>query len=380
MRRRVLFVGRTRYRLPLDESLRKRFDAFSEQFEWRQIGTAAAGTTDADERFRLAPVFPVGKLDGPLFYAMLPLRVARELRRFEPDVVVVQGAHETALVLVARALARVPTKVVLDVHGDWRTATRLYGSPLRKALNPLADALARVGLRHADGVRTVSAYTTDLVRRAGAEPDAVFPAFMDLEPFLDAPPRPLPDVPTALFVGVLERYKAIDVLAAAWPAVTAAVPEARLEIVGRGTLAGTVRRLAGADPQRVRWTPALDTRGVAAALDGATLLVLPSRSEGMGRVIVEAFARGRCVIGSRVGGIPDLVEDGVSGLLVEPGEAEALAAALVRVLGDRALAERLGAGARDALEPWLATPEEVATRFRALVERVRLGDRPRSAA
>ncbi len=370
MKPRVLFVARTRYRLPLDQTLRRRFDALSAELEWRQLATAAGPGVD-DERFALAPVFPVRRLDGLAFYAALPARVARELRRFRPEAVVVQGAHETALVLLARRLARVPTKVILDVHGDWRTATRLYGSPARKTLSPLADALSRLALRRADGVRTVSAYTTGLVREAGVEPDAVFPAYMDLEPFLESPPEPLPTTPTVLFVGVLERYKAVDVLAAAWPTVVAAVPEARLEIVGSGTLTRVVERLVAFDPERVRWTPTLDTRGVAAALDAVTLLVLPSRSEGMGRVIVEAFARGRCVVGSRVGGIPDLVEDGVSGLLVEPGRPEPLAAALVSVLRDRALAERLAAGAERSLLSWLATPEELATRLRQLVDRVR---------
>jgi glycosyltransferase involved in cell wall biosynthesis len=366
----VLFVARTRYRLPLDESLRRRFDALSAELEWRQLATSANGRAYADDRFTLAPAFPLRRLDGLAFYAALPLRVARELRRTRPDAVVVQGAQEAALVLLARALTRASAKVIFDVHGDWRTATRLYGSPSRRALSPAADALSRLALRHADGVRTVSGYTTGLVRDAGLEPDAVFPAYMDLEAFLAAPRRPPPETPTVLFVGVLERYKAFDVLASAWPEVAAAVPGARLEIVGRGTLDDVARQLVESDPDHVRWTKALETAGVAAALDGATLLVLPSRSEGMGRVIVEAFARGRCVVGSRVGGIPDLVTDEVSGLLVEPGRPEPLAGALVRVLGDRGLAERLGEGARASLQPWLATPQEFAARFRALVDRV----------
>ena len=85
-------------------------------------------------------------------------------------------------------------------------------------------------------------------------------------------------------------------------------------------------------PAQTRWTESLSTPEVARALDEATVLVLPSRSEGLGRVVVEAFCRGRGVVGSRVGGIPDLVEDGVTGLLVAPGDAHALADALVRVL------------------------------------------------
>ena len=98
--------------------------------------------------------------------------------------------------------------------------------------------------------------------------------------------------------------------------------------------------------------------------------MLPSRSEGLGRVVVEAFCRGRGVVASRVGGIPDIVDDGRTGLLVPPGDADALADALVRALSDRTLAERLGAAAHDAVKPWLATPEEYARRLRELVDEV----------
>ena len=115
---------------------------------------------------------------------------------------------------------------------------------------------------------------------------------------------------------------------------------------------------------------------VAQALDAATVLVLPSRSEGLGRVVIEAFCRGRGVVGTRVGGIPDLVEE-ADGPSRRPRGAPALAAALVRVLSDRALAERLGTAARRAVEPWLATPEEYARRIRALVDEVTRSVAPR---
>ena len=104
--------------------------------------------------------------------------------------------------------------------------------------------------------------------------------------------------------------------------------------------------------------------------DGSWTLVLPSRSEGLGRVVIEAFCRGRAVVATGVGGIRDLVEDGVNGLLVPPGDTDALADALVRLLSDRPLAERLAEGARASAEPWLQTPEEYADRVRRLVERV----------
>jgi glycosyltransferase involved in cell wall biosynthesis len=367
VRPRVLLVGRTRYRLPLNETLRRKFDALHAVLDVRVLGSAPPGSPAGDETFRLVRPIRPRLLDGLAFHLSLPFRAARELRRFRPDVVVVQGAHEAAAVLLGRALARSRARVVLDVHGDWRTATRLYGSPARKLLNPVADRLAAIAMRRADAVRTVSDYTTGLVRGAGVEPAAVFPAFMDLEPFLDRPPEPLPDRPTALFIGVLELYKNVDGLLEAWRLAAPRVPEAELRIVGSGVRAGLVARLVADLPGQASWEESLTTEEVARALDGATVLVLPSRSEGMGRVIVEALCRGRPVVASRVGGIRDLIREGENGVLVGAGDTAALADALVRVLADREWAERLAAASRPSVEDWLATPEEYAERLRGLV-------------
>ncbi len=370
MKRRLLLVGRNRYALPLSPSLAQKFDALSRELDVHVLGTSAGGDRDGDPRFRLVrPVRP-RVLDGISFYAFLPVRVARELRRLRPDAVLAQGGQETALALLGRTLARVPTRVVADVHGDPAAPTRLYGSPLRRALAPLADALARRGLRRADGVRTISDYTSGVVRGLGAEPTATFAAFMDLEPFTATPPAALPARPVALFVGVLERYKAVDVLADAWRLAAPKVPDASLHVVGRGPLRGVVEELVADLPDQTRWTESLPTPDVARALDEATALVLPSRSEGLGRVVVEAYCRGRAVVASRVGGIPDIVSDGETGVLVPPEDAEELADALVRVLSDTDLAARLGSAAHGAVEPWLATPEEYARELRGLVEKV----------
>jgi glycosyltransferase involved in cell wall biosynthesis len=85
-------------------------------------------------------------------------------------------------------------------------------------------------------------------------------------------------------------------------------------------------------------------------------------------VLVEAFCRARGIVGTRAGSIPDLVDDGVNGLLVQPDDPQALADAIVRVLTEPGLAERLGQAARERVEPWLQTPQEYARRVRGLVE------------
>src|SRR5207237_1210261 len=176
--------------------------------------------------------------------------------------------------------------------------------------------------------------------------------------------------PSALFVGVLEANKDIDGLVAAWRRVATRLPNAHLHVVGTGARAEAVQRLVADLPEQTTWSPSLSSAEVATALDGATALVLPSRSEGLGRVVIEALCRSRPVVGSRVGGIADLIDDGVNGVLVEPGDVDALSAALQRVLEDRPLAERLSDAARASVDPWLLTPEDYAERTKVLVDRV----------
>ena len=360
----MLIVGRSRYRLPLEPNLRRKFVALAAELHVRVLASALEGSPTHDEIIRLVP--RRASLDGPRFWAELPFRVWRELKRFRPDAVVVQSPYEALAVLLARRAE----PIVLEVHGDWRTATRLYGSGTRQLLAPLADRLALEAVRRVDAVRTVCGYTTELVRAAGVEPAATFPAFMDLDRFL-GPVAPLPAEPAALFVGVLERYKDVDGLADAWRLAAPRLPGATLRIVGTGSRAHVVERLVGDLPGRVDWTPVLPNEEIAALLDGVTVLVLPSRSEGLGRIVVEALCRGRPVVATRVGGITDLVRDCENGLLVGPRDPAALAGALERVLTDGALAARLAAAARSSVEPWISTPEDYARRTRELVERVR---------
>jgi glycosyltransferase involved in cell wall biosynthesis len=120
----------------------------------------------------------------------------------------------------------------------------------------------------------------------------------------------------------------------------------------------------------VHWDRRLEPGEVAAAFDASLALLLPSASEGLPRIGVESFLRGRGVVGTRAGGIPDLVEDGASGLLVDLGDIEALARAIERVLTEDGLAARLGGAAAAAAERWVSTPAEYADRVLAVVKAV----------
>lgn len=367
---RVLMIGRTRYTLPLPEWLARKFDALERQLDYRVLASAEAGSPTEDARFRLVPPSSPRFLDGALFYLRFPFHVRRQIREFRPEAIIAESPYTAAAALVARRLVRGPRpRVVVEVHGDWRTATRLYGSPRRKLLNPIADAVSRFAVRRSDAVRALSRYTESLVENVRGIPvTASFAAYMDLSAFTARPVQPLPERPTALFVGMLEAYKFIDGLAEAWRRVAPDLPEARLVIVGKGTRRDVVAELLAELPGQVEWIEQISPREVAAQMDAATVLVLPSRSEGLGRVVVEAFARGRGLVASGVGGIPDVARDGHEAILVEPENVEALAGALRLALSDRGLAERLGEAAHQRFRSWHVTPADYAAQVRSLVD------------
>ena len=365
--RRALFAGRTRYSSPLSVTHARKFGALGEHLEYRVLGSAA-GAGAAPQRFKLFPRTPLRALDGVLFYVWLPFAIASELRSFRPDVVIAQSPYEGLAALAGRSLARSHAKVIVEIHGDWHTATRLYGSKHRARLAPLADRAAALAVRRADAVRTVSGFTAGLVRALGVEPAAIFHTYTEIAAFLEHEPTSLPSRPRAAFVGVLERYKNVEGLAAAWRIAAPQLPGVTLDLVGNGRQTEVVERLVADLPEQTTWRRKVEPAEVASLLDEAWCLVLPSFSEGLPRVAIESLARGRPVVGSRAGGIPDAIEDGSNGLLVPSGDAPALANALVRFFTEPGLAARLAQAARPSAESLLTQPEEYAARVSALVE------------
>jgi glycosyltransferase involved in cell wall biosynthesis len=363
----VLFVGRGRLTLPLPPWLAKKWDAIEAVLDYRVLN---AGSGPATDRFRLLPSGAAG------FYVQLPLAVARELRSFRPEVVVASDPYVAAEVLGGRALARSPAKVIVEVHGDPQTFTRLYGSDARKLLSPLADAVSDRSLRHADATRALSSFTSSLVERArGVPATACFPTYSDLTAFSEPPLAPVPDARRLVFIGALEPYKNVRGLAAAWRRIAAEDEAATLTIVGDGSQRALVDELVRELPDQVVHRPQLPPDGVAAELDAARALVLPSWPEGLGRVVLEAFARARTVVATDAGGIPDMVTREHDGILIPAADEAALVEGMRRVLAERALAERLGAAGRETYADWHQTADDFARSYRELVDRVLEGAR-----
>jgi glycosyltransferase involved in cell wall biosynthesis len=237
-----------------------------------------------------------------------------------------------------------------------RLVTTFYGVELRwvKTAMPLFRGFLRWAARRSDAVVAISSYTATELRELVDVPIEVIPYTTSL-------PEPEPAATgrdgtgPVLFVGRLVERKGV---AQALEAIAKLGPTGpRLEIVGEGperaALAQLADRLGVAD--RVVFRGRISGAELQASYARAAVCVLPSvrdtrgDTEGLGVVLLEAMNHGTPVVASRIGGIPDIVEDGVSGLLVPPADAAALAAAIRRVLSDPALARRLGEGGRRRL-------------------------------
>jgi glycosyltransferase involved in cell wall biosynthesis len=155
------------------------------------------------------------------------------------------------------------------------------------------------------------------------------------------------DAPIVGVVARLEAEKGHRTLIDAWPDVLAAVPNAWLLVIGEGSERDALEAQAASlgVSERVVFTGRReDVPAVTAALDVA---VLPSYREAQGLSVLEAMALSRPVVASNVGGIPEMIEDGVTGLLVPPNDCSALATAIVKLLTDHPYADMIAKRGHD---------------------------------
>jgi glycosyltransferase involved in cell wall biosynthesis len=240
----------------------------------------------------------------------------RALHRAAEDADLVH-AHWLASMLVAPA-ARKP--IVLTLHGSG-TAGPLEDLNLMAKVPRLAGPL----LRRAGVVIGVSEQLTKAARGAGARDARWIPNGVEIPSEIGEEADP----PEVLFVGRLSEEKGIRELVQATEGLN-------LVVAGDGPLRGLV-------PNALGFVPHDEAQRLLAR---AAVVVLPSHREGLPMVLLEAMANSRAIVATPVGGIPSLIEDGLTGVLVPKGDPKALHKAITRLLGDPALRRKLGAAAR----------------------------------
>jgi glycosyltransferase involved in cell wall biosynthesis len=183
-----------------------------------------------------------------------------------------------------------------------------------------------------------------------------------------------------LYLGHLAFRKGLDTVVAALPTIWARHPSVEVVIAGKTTEeADDLRRAAfrASQGHDLRWLPDVTEAQKAALLASASMVLYPSRAESFGFIFLEAWSFGVPVVGCRAGAIPDVVEDGVTGLLMSPGDSAELANCVSRLIDDPGEAKRLGAeGQRRVrkVHTWAA----VVQRARQALDRAatRMADQP----
>ena len=324
---------------------------------------------------------PVWSLPGELHYTFfrgLPEALARD----RPDVVHAHtyGTHQVAAAHRHHRRFGTPFLLTAHFHPIWS----IEGGWLRRRIRGFYDRrLAGSVVRDAARIIVQTHEEERLLRSLG----------LPLPPLEVVPPgyRPLPSPPPGtlsftdryripgpfvLFVGRLASNKGLLDLAEAFAPLAQADPSARLVVVGEdgGVRAPLTARVAALGlTGRVHLLGHIDDDAVLSqAYREARLTVLPSEYEAFGLVLLESLAAGTPVVASRVGGIPEFVEDGKAGLLVPPRSPPALSEAITRVWNDRVLARSLGEYGRDRVVPrytWDALADRVDAVYREVTRR-----------
>ncbi|CCH86534.1 Glycosyltransferase [Modestobacter italicus] len=307
--------------------------------------------------------------------AALPRALAHPAGTPAIDVVHAHQGEDLATLVLARAAARRHRcPLVVTVHCS--VGHTLAGRTLHvRLLRAVGGWIERTTLRRADAVVVLTERTAAALRADGVPAGRIAVVPSGFEPALFAAPDTGAGAEPARlrigYVGRLAAQKRVDLLVTAFGRMT---EDADLVVVGDGPERARVHRLVEQSPaaDRIRTTGFVEHSAVPGVLASLDVLVLPSAYEEMGSVLTEAMAAGLPVVASDVGGIPEVVRHGETGLLVPPGDVAALAAALDRLVADPGLRDHLAAGARRRAADY--SWPSLAARVAELYRRVRSGD------
>lgn len=318
--------------------------------------------------FPLHPL-PLSRGIHPIQFAKTLLQLKRLMQRERFDVLHVHGSEAGILARIAARITGVPV-VIAELHGY---ANRNPDGILERTLYRWIE-MALDRMTHAYVAVSKHVERQWLARGiCDAQRMQVIHHSLDLQAFADRGhhPRPgaLSGAPVVGTACLLEARKGLATLIEAMPAVIARVPKVRFAVVGKGPL----QPLMQARAAELGTTAHIDFMGwrndIPELMWQFDLFALPSKRESFGLVFLEAMASRCPVVGTRVDGIPEVVEDGVTGLLVPPGDAHALALAIIDLLTDTEKALRFAEAGRKRVET-LFSNERMAREYNDLYMRL----------
>jgi len=323
-----------------------------------------ADSVSSERRLTVHRLAPPGNPVIPNLVAAV-FRCSRVLKGVRPDIA---NAH-TGQYALAALRAGLPT--VYTIHGIPHLVLRQVRGAGRRCSGLIQVLFDRIAINRVSAIIAVSPFVETTYRnltKAGIHPaENLVP-----DSWFDTVAREIPG--RILFVGTALPAKGLHLLIESLSRLGSTFPAAHLHVAGRLDDRRYVARIRCLlDKHRlsdkVRFLGPLDAMALQQEYSECALLALPSLIETAPLAVLEAMAAGRPVIATRVGGLPHLIEDGVTGLLVPPGDAVGLAEGIQRLLSDPALRVRMGSGAR-AVAHSRFLRDVVVARYRRIYEDV----------
>jgi len=357
----ICFIGGSRYSNPLDLTSEKKFRSLLKLGEIYVIGFSENISPQTFTHYAHFYLLPCPSFPWLRYFLMFSAGMCLALwciLHHKAQIVVAQSPYEGAAAGAAKVLARLlgrQASLIVENHGDFENSLFMQRRVWSQALyRLLMRGAARFALAQADALRAVSDSTRkQLEVWAPGKPTSQFIAWTDIGAFRRSGSYVKKSKEVfLLYAGVLIPGKGVHILLDAFAGVAPEFPDARLLIVGKdanpeyaASLKEQVFSLGLRD--KVIFREPVSQTELAQYMARSEALILPSFSEALGRVVMEAMTVGIPVIGSEVGGIPELIKDGVTGFLVPPGDVPRLADRIRWVLKNPQEAALLGLRAKE---------------------------------
>lgn len=366
---RVCWLSTTRITNPLNPTAEKKWAALSTlaipmdviafSNGWRPLKFHQHAT------FYLLPQLPFSLLRYLTYFTVAPWLLLWIILRHQTTLIVAQSPYDGAIAIFWKQCLRIFGKrmaVIVESHGDFELSVFIQREVTFKSmLRSIMRRVASFSLKNADVIRVISQMTRRQIQAwAPDKPVVQFMTWTDSEAFQNTPrTKSLTESHDLVYAGVLIPRKGVHFLIEAFSQVIKQVPTAHLYLVGSPDNAEYASRIV----QQISThnlqahatvVGAVSQQELADYFAQARASILPSISEGLGRVVVESMLCGTPVIGSKVGGIPDMIRDGENGFLVPPEDVEALAATMLKILTLPTI-EAMGANAQQFAKEFFST-------------------------
>jgi len=293
--------------------------------------------------------------------------IRREIMKVRPDIIHVQGIGKYYSFPILKECSN---PVILTVHGIIHQESKSWRGLLGKYRGYVGRYLEKNILNRAKYLIAVSPYVKRTIAPMTAGDISVIYNSLD-EIFFSINKNEVPN--RILFVGGIEERKGLHVLIDAIAAIKQTIPAIKLHIVGGirkasyyNDLLNQIVNLGLQDS--IVFKNHLSNSELMQEYSEAALFVLPSKEESLGVVLLEAMATGTPIVASNIGGIPDIIEDGQNGYLVNYGDSQAMASSIIKLLSDDKLRGEMGAKGKEMAKNYV--PHKIAMEHLSLYKRV----------